>query len=78
MGYKNTIIQRERNTRHGSSDFWCPEYGQMLKRMWSGDLTKDDRVRINSRVIGTPGLELPPDFEGKQIQTEFFKLEKTV
>ena len=33
-----------------------PEYGQMLKRMWSGDLTKDDRVRINSRVIGTPGL----------------------
>ncbi len=46
--------------------------------MWSGDLTKDDPVRINSRVIGTPGLELPPDFEGKQIQTEFSKLEKTV
>ncbi len=54
-----------------------PEYGQMLKRMWSGDLTKDDRVRIKSWVIGTPGLELPPDFEGKQIQTEFSKLEKT-
>ncbi len=43
-----------------------PEYGQMLKRMWSGDLSKDDRVRINSRVIGTPGVELPPDFGGKQ------------
>ncbi len=78
MGYKNTIIQKEKNTRHGSRVFWCPEYGQMLKRMWSGDLTKDDPVRINSRVIGTPGLELLPDFEGKQIQTEFSKLEKTV
>lgn len=42
-----------------------PEYGQMLKRMWSGDLTKDDRMRINSRVLGTTGLQLPPDIEGK-------------
>jgi hypothetical protein len=42
-----------------------PEYGQMLKRMWSGDLTKDDRMRINSRVLGTSGLQLPPDIEGK-------------
>ena len=41
-----------------------PEYGQMRKRMWSGDLTKDDRMRINSRVLGTSGLELPPDIEG--------------
>ena len=24
-----------------------PEYGQMLKRMWSGDLTKEDCKRIN-------------------------------
>ena len=55
-----------------------PEHGQMLKRLWSGDLTKDDRVRINSRVIGTPGVELPPDFEGKQIKTEFSKLEKNI
>ena len=55
-----------------------PEYGQMLKRMWSGDLSKDDRKRINSRVLGTNGLELPPDFEGKQIQTEFSRLEKSV
>ncbi len=42
-----------------------PEYDQMLKRMWSGDLTKDDRMRINSRVLGTTGLQLPPDIEGK-------------
>lgn len=42
-----------------------PEYGQMLKRMWSGDLTKKDRMRINTRVLGSSGLELPPDFEGK-------------
>jgi hypothetical protein len=43
-----------------------PEYGQMLKRMWSGDLTKEDRIRINTRVLGTNGLELPPKFKGKQ------------
>ena len=42
-----------------------PEYGQMLKRMWSGDLTKEDRMRINTRVLGSSGLELPQDFEGK-------------
>jgi hypothetical protein len=38
----------------------------MLKRMWSGDLTKEDRMRINTRVLGTNVLELPPEFEGKQ------------
>ena len=55
-----------------------PKYSQMLKRMWGGDLTKDDQKRIKSRVLGTNGLELPPDFEGKQIQTEFSRMEKTV
>ena len=25
-----------------------PEYGQMLKRMWEGDLTKQDRLRLNT------------------------------
>ena len=41
-----------------------PEYGQMLKRMSSGDLTKEeDQMRINSRVLGSSGVELPPDFE---------------
>jgi hypothetical protein len=48
-----------------------PEYGQMLKRMWSGDLTKEDRMRINTRVLVTNGLELPPEFEGKQIYKIF-------
>jgi hypothetical protein len=47
------------------------EYGQMLKRMWSGDLTKEDWMRINTRVLGTNGLELPPEFEGKQISNIF-------
>ncbi len=47
------------------------EYGQMLKRMWSGDLTKEDRMRINTWVLGTNGLELPPEFEGKQISKSF-------
>ena len=42
-----------------------PEYGQMLKRMWDGDLTKTDRKRINSRVIGHNGLTLPSQCEGK-------------
>jgi hypothetical protein len=29
-----------------------PEYGKMLKRMWEGDLTLEDKQRINTRVIG--------------------------
>jgi hypothetical protein len=49
-----------------------PEYGQMLKRMWSGDLTKEDRMRIKTRVIGTNGFELPPEFEGKQRKNQNF------
>ncbi len=36
-----------------------PEYGQMLKRMWNGDLSTEDRKRINTRVIGYNGLQLP-------------------
>jgi hypothetical protein len=43
-----------------------PEYGQMLKRMWSGDLTKEDHKRINTRVIGYNGLELLTEFEGEE------------
>ena len=42
-----------------------PEYGQMLKRMRSGDLTNEDCKRINTRVLGTNGLELPSELEGK-------------
>jgi hypothetical protein len=38
----------------------------MLKRMWNGDLSKEDCKKINNRVIGYNGLRLPPVFEGKQ------------
>ncbi len=48
-----------------------PEYGQMLKRMWSGDLTKEEWMTINTRVLDTNCLELPPEFEGKQISNIF-------
>jgi hypothetical protein len=37
----------------------------MLKRMRSGDLTNEDCKRINTRVLGTNGLELPSELEGK-------------
>lgn len=45
-----------------------PWYGQMLSRMWSGDLTQEDRERINTRVIrkknsnNNDGIELPKSF----------------
>ena len=42
-----------------------PEYGQMLKRMWEGDLTKQDRLRLNTRVIGQNDLRLPSSQESK-------------
>jgi hypothetical protein len=48
-----------------------PEYGQMLKRIWGGALTTEDRMRMNTWVLGTNGLELPPEFEGKQISQTF-------
>jgi hypothetical protein len=56
------------NNKHRFKD--DPQYEQMLKRMWTGDLSKEDRKVINSRVIGYNGLKLPPIFEGKQ--TIFF------
>ena len=43
-----------------------PEYGQILKRMLSGDLTKEDHKRINTRVIGYNGLELLAELEGEE------------
>jgi hypothetical protein len=42
------------------------EYGQMLKRMWNGDLSIENQKNINTRVIGYQGLKLPTTFEGKQ------------
>jgi hypothetical protein len=56
------------NKHHFKED---PEYGQILKRMWSGVLTKENCKRINTRVLGTNGLELPPELESKQISKSF-------
>ncbi len=42
-----------------------PEYGRMLKKMWEGDLDVEDRKRINTRVIGYDGLELPSMLQGE-------------
>ena len=50
----NAIIILENN--HCFKD--NPEYGQMLKRMCNGDLSTEDRKRINSRVIGDNGFQL--------------------
>jgi hypothetical protein len=37
----------------------------MLKRMWNGDLSTEDHKRINTRVIGYNGLQLPSPVEGE-------------
>jgi hypothetical protein len=50
-----------------------PEYGKMLKRMWNGDLTNEDRKQINTRVIGYQGLTLPTTFEGKQFHMNYLQ-----
>jgi hypothetical protein len=48
-----------------------PEYGQMLKRMWNGDLITEDHKRINSGVIEYNGLQLPSNIEGKFSKRKF-------
>ena len=50
------------DNNHGFKD--DPEYGQMLKRMWNGDLLTEDIERINTRVIGYNGLQLPSHCKG--------------
>jgi hypothetical protein len=42
-----------------------PEYGEILKRMWNGDLSTEDRKRINTRVIGYNSLQLPSHVESE-------------
>ncbi len=42
-----------------------PEYYKMLKRIQEGDLTLEDKQRINTRVIEINGLELPFMLQGK-------------
>jgi hypothetical protein len=49
-----------------------PEYGLMLTRMWSGDLSKEDCQKINTRVIGYKGLKLPVTSDGKQSVNNHF------
>jgi hypothetical protein len=56
------------NDNHFKED---PEYGQMLKRMWNRDLSTEDRKRINSRVIGYNGLQLPSHVEGEFSKHKF-------
>ena len=36
-------------------------FGALLKRLWHGELTEEDIVLINTRVVGTNGLILPQD-----------------
>ena len=43
----------------------------MLKRMWIGNLTIEDRKRLNSRVIGYNGLQLPSNTEGAFSKRKF-------
>ena len=45
--------------------------------MWNGDLTTEDRKRINSRVIGYNGLELPSHVEGKFSKRKIQNLKNT-
>ncbi len=61
----NTIIFLD-NAHRFKED---PEYGEMLKRMWYDDLSKKDRERLNTRVIGKNGIKLPKrkSIEGKDV-----------
>ena len=59
------------NNEHRFKD--DPRYGKMLKRMWTGDLSKEDCKVINSRVIGYNGLQLPPVFKGKRFENILYQ-----
>jgi hypothetical protein len=58
----NVVIILDNNHRFKED----PEYGKMLKRMWNGDLTIEDRKQINTRLIGYQGLKLLTTCEDKQ------------
>jgi hypothetical protein len=36
-----------------------PEYGEIMMRIWKGELTEEDRMKINERLIGRNGVEVP-------------------
>ena len=43
-----------------------PQYGQLLQRMWAGDLSSKDRELLNERVIGSEQVPvLPDEFPGQ-------------
>jgi ATP-dependent DNA helicase PIF1 len=51
------------NNEHRFKD--DPRYGQMLKRMWFGDLSLEDRKWINSRTVHGKNVKLPNRLEGE-------------
>ena len=57
----NTVVILESDHRFKED----PEYGQLLQRMWAGDLSKNDRDWLNERVIGSEQVPvLPDEFSG--------------
>ena len=57
----NAIIILENNHRYKED----PQDGLMLKRMWNGKLSIEDQKRINTRVVGYNGLEIPYKLKGE-------------
>ena len=55
----NCVIILE-NTHRFKND---PKYGEMLTRFWRNDLTQEDRLKINTRVVGRGGVTLPSTFD---------------
>ena len=41
-----------------------PRYGQIMKEMWHGDLSKNNPKLFNSRVVGKNNMILPSTFSG--------------
>lgn len=56
----NTVIILDNDHRFKDD----PQWGKMMSTHWKNDLPLSDRHRINSRVIGENGLDLPKEFIG--------------
>ena len=50
------------NNEHRYKD--DPRYGQIMKEMWHGDMSKKNRKLFNTRVVGKNNLILPSTFSG--------------
>jgi len=70
----NCVIILE--NRHRFKD--DPDYGDLLTRFWSGDLTEDDRKLLNTRVVGRNGLKLPSKFDGSVTYACALNIERNV